>query len=148
MFCCCCCFNLATSIFSSTRATILHYSLQLSFFIGEGHLWLTRAESVTFLVASLLAWASSYSTDTSTFLFILYTATARFCYYMNSSVLPTKSCPHKIMVESNRSLLPSTSITEVLWFCYTISIHSGTGKPFCLAMVLPGPLEKELLLSL
>ena len=106
--------SFATSVFIITSDIILHYSFQLSFFIGKGQLSLTRADKVSFLVASLLAWVSSYCLELSTSVFIFYIPPARFCYYMNSSLLQTKSCPHKIIVESNKNLLPNTSITKVL----------------------------------
>lgn len=147
------CFNLATSAFSSTRKTFLHYSLQLSFLVGAGHLKLTRADSTEFLVASLLAWASSYSVDTHYFFLLLYRATARFCYYLNSGLLPTKSCPCKIIGESNKNPAPPTpAITKVVWWCCVIlyilvqgailSCHGvalalGVG-PFALSLRDPG----------
>lgn len=138
-------FNLATSVFISTRETFLHYFLQLFFFVGEGHLRLTRADSVKFLVASLLARVFLTVQILSTFLFILYTATAGFCYYLNSSLLPTKSCPCKIIGESNKLASQHQHYKGLSIIC--LSVHSGTGEPFYLAMVLPGSLEQDILLS-
>ena len=64
--------SLATALFSIAREPILHYCLQISFFIGKGHLLLTRADRMKFLVASLLGWACSYSADIQYFFFYIH----------------------------------------------------------------------------